>query len=122
VPACRTALLHLKRTFEFIARARVERAYLVGVNLPGGSSAGAHEHLDELEQLAATAGAVVVGRTVQGRNRIDTTTYVGEGKVAELKEICENQGVNLVVFDDDLSPAQGKNLEKLLNARVIDRS
>jgi GTPase len=112
----------LKRTtFEFIARARVERAYLVGVNLAGGSGA-ANEHLDELEQLAATAGAEVVGRTVQGRNRVDITTYIGEGKVTELKEICEKWAVNLVVFDDDLSPAQGKNLEKLLNVRVIDRS
>lgn len=112
----------LKRAFEFVARARVERAYLVGVNLPGGSPATAHEHLDELAQLAATAGAEVVGRTVQGRNRIDITTYVGEGKVAEIKEICEKWAVNLVIFDDDLSPAQGKNLEKLLNVRVIDRS
>jgi GTPase len=110
----------LKRTFEFIRRARVERAYLVGVNLPGGS--GAHDHLDELAQLAATAGAEVVGRTVQGRNRVDITTYIGEGKVTELKEICEKWAVNLVIFDDDLSPAQGKNLEKLLNVRVIDRS
>lgn len=108
-------------TFEFIARARVERAYLVGVNLPGGSGA-AQEHLDELAQLAATAGAEVVGRTVQGRNRVDITTYIGEGKVNELKEICEQWAVNLVIFDDDLSPAQGKNLEKLLNVRVIDRS
>jgi len=108
-------------TFEFIARARVERAYLVGVNLTGGSGA-AQEHLDELAQLAATAGAEVVGRTVQGRNRVDITTYIGEGKVTELKEICEQWAVNLVIFDDDLSPAQGKNLEKLLNVRVIDRS
>jgi GTP-binding protein HflX len=112
----------LKRAFEFIARARVERAYLVGVNLPGGSSADAHEHLDELDQLATTAGAFVVGRTVQGRNRVDITTYIGQGKVLELRQICEAQAVNLVVFDDDLSPAQGKNLEKLLNVRVIDRS
>jgi GTPase len=111
----------LKRTFEFIARKRVERAYLVGVNL-SGSSAVAHEHLEELEQLAATAGAEVVGRTVQGRNRVDITTYIGEGKVKEIKEICEQWAVNLVIFDDDLSPAQGKNLEKLLNVRVIDRS
>jgi len=118
----RAALLHLKRTFEFVARKRVERAYLVGVSLPGGSSASTHEHLDELEQLAMTAGAAVVGRSVQGRQRVDSTTYIGEGKVRELKEICETQGVNLVVFDDDLSPAQGKNLEKLLNVRVIDRT
>ncbi len=111
-----------RTTFEFIRRARVERAYLVGVNLPGGSLASAHEHLEELAQLAATAGAEVVGRTVQGRGRVDITTYIGEGKVQEIKQLCEEWAVNLVIFDDDLSPAQGKNLEKLLNVRVIDRS
>ncbi len=112
----------MKRAFEVITRARVERAYLVGVSLRGGSTAEAQEHLDELEQLATTAGAEVIGRTVQGRGRIDTTTYVGAGKVTELKEICENWAINLVVFDDDLSPAQAKNLEKILNVRVIDRT
>ncbi len=111
-----------RTTFEFIRRARVERAYLVGVSLPGGSVASAHEHLEELAQLAATAGAEVVGRMVQGRNRVDITTYIGEGKVQELKQLCEEWAVNLVIFDDDLSPGQGKNLEKLLNVRVIDRS
>jgi GTP-binding protein HflX len=94
----------------------------VGVTLRGASAEAAHEHLDELEQLATTAGAEVVGRTVQGRGRIDTTTYIGAGKVGELKEICDNWAVNLVVFDDDLSPAQAKNLEKILNVRVIDRT
>jgi GTP-binding protein HflX len=112
----------VKRAFEVITRARVERAYLVGVALRGASAEAAHEHLDELEQLAITAGAEVVGRTVQGRGRIDTTTYIGAGKVSELKEICDDWSVNLVVFDDDLSPAQAKNLEKILNVRVIDRT
>jgi len=112
----------VKRAFEVITRARVERVYLVGVALGSGSAAGAHEHLDELEQLALTAGAEVIGRTVQGRGRIDPTTYIGAGKVTELKEICESWAINLVVFDDDLSPAQVKNLEKILNVRVIDRT
>jgi len=100
----------------------VERAYLVGVSLPGTSLADAQEHLDELEQLAVTAGAEVVGRTVQGRNRVDTTTYIGQGKVQEIRQFCEEWGVNLVVFDDDLTPAQAKNLEKILNVRTIDRT
>jgi GTP-binding protein HflX len=112
----------LKRTFEFIARKRVERAWLVGVCLPGGTIAGTHEHLDELEQLATTAGAVVIGRAVQARRQVDSTTFIGEGKVEELRAVCEAELLNLVIFDDDLSPAQGKNLEKLLNVRVIDRS
>ncbi len=112
----------MKRAFEVITRARVERAYLVGVALRGASAEAAHEHLDELEQLAVTAGAEVVGRTVQGRGRIDATTYIGVGKVDELKQTCDEWAINLVVFDDDLSPAQAKNLEKILNVRVIDRT
>ncbi len=112
----------MKRAFELITRARVERAYLVGITLPGSSVGATHEHLDELEQLALTAGALVVGRTVQGRARVDVTTYIGDGKVDELKQTCEELAVNLVIFDDDLSPAQAKNLEKRLNVRCIDRT
>ena len=112
----------MKRAFELITRARVERAYLVGVSLPGSSIGAAHEHLDELEQLATTAGAEVVGRTVQGRARIDVTTFIGDGKVDDLKQTCDELGVNLVIFDDDLAPAQAKNLEKRLNLRCIDRT
>lgn len=112
----------MKRTFELITRTRVERAYLVGVSLPGSSVGAAHEHLDELEQLATTAGAEVVGRTVQARTRVDVTTFIGDGKVDDLKQTCEELGVNLVVFDDDLAPAQAKNLEKRLNLRCIDRT
>jgi GTPase len=112
----------VKRTFELITRTRAERAYLVGVSLPGSSVGAAHEHLDELEQLAMTAGAEVVGRTVQARARVDVTTFIGDGKVDDLKETCDELGVNLVVFDDDLAPAQAKNLEKRLNLRCIDRT
>lgn len=112
----------MKRTFELITRTRAERAYLVGVSLPGSSIGAAHEHLDELEQLATTAGAEVVGRAVQGRARIDVTTFIGDGKVDDLKQTCDELGVNLVIFDDDLAPAQAKNLEKRLNLRCIDRT
>ena len=112
----------MKRAFELITRARVEKAYLVGITLPGSSVGATHEHLDELEQLAQTAGALVVGRTVQGRARVDVTTYIGDGKVDEIQQTCQELGVNLVIFDDDLSPAQAKNLEKRLNVRCIDRT
>ena len=112
----------MKRTFELITRTRAERAYLVGVSLPGSSVGAAHEHLDELEQLAMTAGAEVVGRTVQARARVDVTTFIGDGKVDDLKQTCDELGVNLVIFDDDLAPAQAKNLEKRLGLRCIDRT
>ncbi len=100
----------------------VERAYLVGVSLPDSSIAKEREHLDELAALATTAGAIVVGRTVQGRARIDAATFIGPGKVAHVKEECERLAANLIVFDSDLSPAQSRNLEKILNLNVIDRT
>jgi GTP-binding protein HflX len=80
------------------------------------------EHLDELGQLADTAGAEIVGRTFQ---RIDAPTpnfYVGQGKVEELKSVLQKAGSSLVLFDEALSPVQGSNLEQALAVRVMDRT
>ncbi|NIM19347.1 MAG: GTPase HflX [Candidatus Latescibacteria bacterium] len=99
-----------------------ERAYLVGVSLPNSSFAREREYLDELEQLARTAGAEVVGKTIQGRTRIDGATYIGPGKAHALKEECERLNANLIIFDCDLTPAQARNLEKILNINLIDRT
>ena len=63
-----------------------------------------------------------MGSTIQSRRRIDATTYVGPGKAARIKEECERLAANLVVFDNDLSPAQSRNLEKVLALNVIDRT
>ena len=98
-----------------------EKAYLVGVSLPDSPLAEEKSHLDELEQLAITAGAMVVGKTIQGRTRINGATFIGPGKAQAIKEECERLGVNLLIFDSDLSPAQARNLEKILNINVIDR-
>jgi GTP-binding protein HflX len=100
----------------------VERAYLVGVSLPNSSIAKEGEYLDELMQLAATAGAVVVGKSIQGRTRIDGATFIGPGKAQEIKKECEELDINLLIFDSDLSPAQARNLEKILKINVIDRT
>ena len=100
----------------------VERAYLVGVRLPKSSMETEKEHLEELLRLATTAGATVVGETIQGRTRIDGATYVGPGKAEQIKAECERLGANLLIFDCDLSPAQARNLEKILNINVIDRT
>ncbi len=80
------------------------------------------EHLDELARLADTAGAAVVGTLTQQLDRPDPSTYIGKGKVAELKEMIAEKEATLVIFDDQLSPAQGKNLEGDLAKRVIDRA
>jgi GTP-binding protein HflX len=100
----------------------VERAYLVGVSLPDSSIAKEREHLDELAALATTAGAVVVGSSVQGRTRIDGATFIGTGKASRVKEECERLNANLIIFDNDLSPAQARNLEEILGINVIDRT
>ncbi|MCK4236932.1 MAG: GTPase HflX, partial [Candidatus Krumholzibacteria bacterium] len=99
-----------------------EKAFLVGVNLPGMKRRDETENLGELELLARTAGAEVAGHAVQRRTRIDGSTYIGEGKIRELAGTIYEQGINLVIFDDDLSPAQARNIENRLNVNVIDRT
>lgn len=99
-----------------------ERAILVGVSLPGQGGWFEEDSLDELELLANTAGAQVVARKVQARRSLDPAFYIGKGKAHEIKEIADREKVSLIVFDDDLSPAQARNIETATGRRVIDRS
>jgi GTP-binding protein HflX len=99
----------------------LERAVLVSVALPGRPWVG-DDPLDELRGLAETAGAVVVGELLQRRHDIIPGTYIGKGKLHELHELVEAEDADVIVFDNDLSPAQVRNLEKTTNAKVIDRS
>jgi GTP-binding protein HflX len=99
----------------------VERAILVGIELPK-ARIPVDESIEELGRLADTAGLTVAGRAVQTVRRISPATYVGAGKVAEIRELVEATKANVVVFDDALSPAQQRNLEKTLGCKVIDRS
>ena len=99
-----------------------ERAILVGVSLPDTRVEDEQESLDELAQLARTAGATVVDRFVQNRTRIDGKTYVGSGMVERLKAAAAMHDANLLVFDDDLRPAQGREVEKATGIKVIDRT
>jgi 50S ribosomal subunit-associated GTPase HflX len=101
----------------------VERALLVAAPRRGTPDARyAQEHLDELARLADTAGAFVVGRTIQRVEAPTPAYYVGRGKVLELKALADSLGASLVVFDEELSPVQGKNLERVLERRVMDRA
>jgi GTP-binding protein HflX len=99
-----------------------ERAVLVGVVLPRMRREEADDHLEELARLTETAGGVVVDRLIQDRDRLDAAYFVGRGKASEIASHARGQRADLVVFDDDLSPAQVKNLENLIEAKVIDRS
>lgn len=80
------------------------------------------ESLDELEELIETAGAVPVGKMIQNRERVESGTYLGKGKIEELKEYAESLEATGIVCDDELSPAQLKNLEAALEIKVMDRT
>ena len=82
----------------------------------------AQRSMDELEELAKSAGAKVMGRVIQKKDRPDPATLMGSGRVEELAEFVQNSQVELVIFDHELSPAQQKNLENALGAAVIDRT
>jgi GTP-binding protein HflX len=101
-----------------------ERAILAGVHLPfaWAGGLGGDADLPELARLADTAGADVVGRLEQRRHRPESRTFLGKGKLEELRELVEETEANLVIFDNDLSPAQGRNLEKVLEVNVLDRT
>jgi GTP-binding protein HflX len=99
-----------------------ERAFLVGVKLPGSSFDDERENIAELELLATSAGARVAGSMIQQRTRLDGSTYIGKGKLEELADEVDENEVNLVIFDDDLSPAQARNVEKRIGVNVIDRT
>ena len=105
-----------------IERSFRERIILVGVVFGRAKVEEVEAHLDELAQLVATAGADVVGRTIQRRDAPDPATYVGKGKAAELAEMSLAEDSDTVVFDDELSPAQQRNLEKILGRTAIDRT
>jgi len=81
-----------------------------------------HSALDELRELAVSAGARIVGEIVQHRHRPDPATYIGKGKVDEVKESVLIEGADVVIFDEELSPSQTRNLEEALETKVVDRT
>ncbi len=100
-----------------------EKAVLVGVILPGMTKALMEEHLDELTLLAQTAGAEVVGRYIQRRDRINPTYFIGKGKAQQIVQQSQELDVQLIIFDDELSPSQIRNFLKISDSiKVIDRT
>lgn len=97
-----------------------EKVILVAVCVEDGDDT--KESLDELEELAKTAGAVTVAKVVQNREKVHPGTYIGKGKIDEVRMLAEELGATGVVCDDELSPAQLKNLEEQLQIKVIDRT
>ena len=98
----------------------IEKVILFAVDLDNGEQVPAN--LDELEELVATAGAETLGRMIQNKDSIEKATYLGTGKVEDLRDMVERLGATGVVCDDELSPIQMKNLEQELDTKVMDRT
>jgi GTPase len=102
---------------------QVERAVLVGApRKRAGARKALDEHLRELEQLTDTAGGVVVGELSQQLDKPHPGTYLGKGKIDELRDMVADRSASVVIFDDELSPSQGKNIEDAVGTRVVDRA
>lgn len=102
---------------------RVNKAILVGVNLDGRENdKKVNDSMEELEELVKAAGAEVVAVTVQNKSSINAAYFIGKGKVEEIAELCKIHEVNLVVFNDELSGSQIRNLEEIIKVDVIDRT
>jgi GTP-binding protein HflX len=102
-------------------KVHARKAVLVSVLDRRERSNGSHP-LDEMQGLAETAGAEIVGTLVQVKEKPDPATYLGKGKVRELKQLVQDVGADLIVFDNHLSPSQGKNIEEETGTQVVDRS
>ena len=100
-------------------RTEPERAVLVAVDT---GEYDCDSSLAELEELADTAGAQVVGFLTQRRDKPDNATFLGSGRLEELAEYCENNEIDLVITDNELSPSQQRNVEKAVGTKVIDRT
>ena len=100
----------------------MERAVLAGVITTPQDKRKIDEYLDELAFLVETAGGVVVERFVQGLEYPDPRTFMGSGKLGEISEYIRNHEIDLLVFDDELSPSQLRNIEKIAGCRILDRN
>ena len=110
------------RGAEIAVNAEPEKAVLVGLITPSQNEAKANEYLDELAFLADTAGAVTVRKFLQRVQGPHSATYVGKGKLEEIKQFVEDNDIDVVIFDDDLSSKQVSNIERELQVKVLDRT
>jgi len=103
-------------------RTRPEKVFLVGVELKSRNGPDVRDLMAELSELAQTAGAEIAGDGIQKVESLSPATFIGKGKAEEFANFCKRQGVDTVIFDDELSPAQIRNLEKIFGCRVQDRT
>ncbi|MAZ13174.1 MAG: GTPase HflX [Verrucomicrobiales bacterium] len=96
--------------------------FMVGVQLKADNAWCVEESMDELSELVTTAGAIVVGRGSQRLDKFNAATFIGPGKAKEFSVECKESNVDTVVFDEELNPAQGRNLEKIFECKILDRT
>jgi len=101
---------------------RSVRVFLIGVELKSRTATDVRESLDELEELAETAGTIIIGEGVQKMAVPVAATYIGPGKAEEFAKLCKESDVDTIIFDDELSPAQTRNLEKIFDCKIMDRT
>ena len=101
---------------------KTERVFLVGVELKKKGAVEGKESMEELAELAATAGATIVGEGTQKLDRPQVATFIGKGKAVEFAERAKQERVDTVIFDDELRPAQIRNLERIFDCKVLDRT
>jgi GTP-binding protein HflX len=101
---------------------RSERVFLVGVELKSRDAAALRDSLTELGELAATAGGKVIDTGFQKLESLHAATFIGKGKAEEFSDFCKRHDVDTVIFDDELSPAQSRNLEKIFECKILDRT
>ena len=101
---------------------RPERVFLIGVELQNRDRAAIRDSLAELGELTTTAGGEVIETGIQKMESLSPATFIGKGKAEEFADFCRRQDVDTVIFDDDLSPAQCRNLEKIFECKILDRT
>ena len=101
---------------------KTERVFLVGAELKKGNTFDVNESMEELSELATTAGADIIGEGTQKLDRPHVATFIGKGKAGEFAELAKQGRVDTVIFDDELSPAQNRNLERIFDCKVLDRT
>ncbi|MCF8454164.1 MAG: GTPase HflX, partial [Pedobacter sp.] len=106
----------------FDTEAKPERAVLVGIITPGETEEQTHEYLDELKFLVETAGGETQKAFTQRMQRPDRATFVGTGKLEEINAYVKSEEIDMVIFDDELSPSQLRNIENELQVKILDRS
>ncbi len=101
---------------------KTERVFLVGVELKKKGALEVNESMEELGELARTAGGIVAGEATQKLVRPHVATFIGKGKAEEIAQTAKQEYVDTVIFDDELSPAQTRNLERIFDCKVLDRT